>query len=573
MAATLSDLANGVSVTSNTTVVTGGTVTASVGDWLIVIAASSNDGANGDPSITTCVDSDGVNTYTRQALINYDPGALGAGATLAIFTCRVTNALSGDTITVNHSGNTTEKAVQVYKAVPGAGEYIRVIAVDTTGVTGNATSHTAAQVSVTSGDIIIGAAAIETDDAVTGDGDTTNGNWSAIVTRLADNGTDASTMSSSSQFKTTTGTGNQDWACSTATARDSARTYLILRSGILDATLASTLGTLTSSAVVTVGITATAAKTLGTLSASAAAGVEVGATLAKTLGAVTISATATVEDSGTDATLAKTLAAVTVSASASVDIGADLAKALAAVTSSANATVDVDASLAKTLGAVTASAAASVDATASLAATLGTVTASAVATVADDATTARTLGSVTASAAASVDVTATLAQTLGAVLLSGTVSGETLTEADLAKTLDALTASGAATVDIQATLARTLASVTLAASGSVDVDASLAKTLGLLAASAAASVDIGATLGKTLADCTLAGTITDGGTDDGDCRADITLGALTCSGSVALRRAWATVRRPGFATETFPRGNAQTALLPRTNRQNSGTTR
>lgn len=230
MAATVSDLANGTSITSNTTVVTGSTVTANVGDFLVVIAASSNDGTNGAASMTTVVDSDGVNVYTQQALINYDPGAAGAGATLGIYTCKVAQALSSDTITVNHSVNTTEKAVQVYKVVPGGNEEVVFVAADTTGSTGNASTYSAAQVSVLNGDIIFGAAAIETDDAVTGDSDSTNGSWSSIITRLADNGADASTMSSCSQYKAVTATGNQDWACTTVTARDSARTYLVIRS-------------------------------------------------------------------------------------------------------------------------------------------------------------------------------------------------------------------------------------------------------------------------------------------------------------------------------------------------------
>ena len=118
--ATISDLANGVSTTLNTTVATGATVTASVNDWLIVFVASSNDGLNGAASLSGVVDSGGANTYTERALINYDPGAAGAGATLGIYTCAVTNAISGGTITANHSANTSEKAIQVYKVVPGA---------------------------------------------------------------------------------------------------------------------------------------------------------------------------------------------------------------------------------------------------------------------------------------------------------------------------------------------------------------------------------------------------------------------------------------------------------------------
>lgn len=232
MAATISSLASGTSIVNDTACATSNTVTASVGDWLVVIAASANSGSNGAASQSGVTDGDGVNTYTQRALINYDPGAASAGATLGIYTCAVTNALSGDIITVNHSANTPEKAVQVYKVVPGASEVVTFIEADTTGVTGNLSTYAAATVAVTSGDTIFGGAAIETDDAITGDSDTDNGNWSAILTRLADNGADAATMSCASQYKTVTGTGNQTWACTSATARDAAITYLILRSAV-----------------------------------------------------------------------------------------------------------------------------------------------------------------------------------------------------------------------------------------------------------------------------------------------------------------------------------------------------
>lgn len=234
MPATISDLANGVSTTADSTVVTGTTVTAAVGDLLIVIAASSNDGTAGAASITTCVDSDSVNVYERVTMVNYDPGAAGAGATIAFFVCRVRATLSGDTITVNHSDNTDQKAVQVYKAVPAAGETISVTAVDTTGLTGNDTTHAAPTVTVFNGDTIFAAAAIETDDTVTGDTDTDSGNWSTIITRLADGGADAATMSCSSQYKTVTATASQAWACTTASGRDSARTSIIVRSATPD---------------------------------------------------------------------------------------------------------------------------------------------------------------------------------------------------------------------------------------------------------------------------------------------------------------------------------------------------
>jgi len=233
MAATVSDLANGVGTTSTTTVVTGATVTGAVAsrDWFVVVVAGDNNGSAGVASLTTVVDSGASNVYTNRALINYDPGAAAAGATLGIYTCPVTADITNGTITANFSPATVAKAIQVYRVRPATGEVVSFIAADATGVTGSATSHAAATVSVTIGDIIFGATAIETNTAVTGDTDTTNGSWSAVVTRLANvSATDLSSITSSSQYKTVTATGNQDWACTTAAAKDSARSYLVLRS-------------------------------------------------------------------------------------------------------------------------------------------------------------------------------------------------------------------------------------------------------------------------------------------------------------------------------------------------------
>lgn len=228
MALTISQAGNGVVTSSAASVATGNTITAAAGDWLVAFVAASNDGNVGASAIGTLSDSSSNPGWTNRATINYDPGAAGAGATLRVATCAVTVALSSGSVSCSMSPNITEGAIQVYKVVPGAAQVVTFRACDTTGSTGNATSYTAAQVSVTSGDTIFGAAAIETDDAITGDTDTTNGSWSTIWTVLADAGADASTMSVASQYKTATGTGNQNWACSSTTGRDSARTYLVI---------------------------------------------------------------------------------------------------------------------------------------------------------------------------------------------------------------------------------------------------------------------------------------------------------------------------------------------------------
>lgn len=325
MAATISSAGDGVITASAATVATGATVTASVGDWLVVLVAVDNSGTNGAEPITNVVDSDAINSYTERAVINYDPGAASAGATLGIFTCSVTSALSNDTVTCNLSPNGTQAGIQVYRVQPGASEVVSFIACDTTGVTGNATSYTAATISVTSGDIIFGAASIETDDTVTGDTDTTNGSWSTILTRLGDGGADAAAMSCSSQHKTTTGTGNQDWACTTATARDSARTYLVIRSAVpANQTLVCTAPVLTYSApTLTFKVNANLAATAPIVTLSSPAAVlDAGNTnLVCTAPTIILTASGTVLDPG-NTNLVATAPVLTFSATATLGVGA-----------------------------------------------------------------------------------------------------------------------------------------------------------------------------------------------------------------------------------------------------------
>lgn len=229
MAFTISDLANGTSTTNNTTLASGATVTANVGDWLVVLVAAANSGTSGAASISGVSDGSG-NTYTQRAIINRTDGSVASdGATLGVYTAPVTTLLSSGTVTVSFSANCAEKSVQVYRVSPGVGETVQFVACDATGATENAASHSAPTVSVTSGDTIFGASAIETDDAITGDSDTTNGSWSALISRLADGGLDPSAMVGVSQYKTVTGTGNQSWTVTETFSHSAASTYLVLR--------------------------------------------------------------------------------------------------------------------------------------------------------------------------------------------------------------------------------------------------------------------------------------------------------------------------------------------------------
>lgn len=228
MALTITDAGNGTSTSSGATVATGATVTASVGDWLVAVIGADNAGASGVASLTTVTDSAG-NTWTQRAKPNQTAGATNDGATLGIFVCEgVTNALSSGTVTANFSPNTTSKAIEVYRVQPGAGETVQFVACDATGTTGGSTTHNAPTVSVTNGHTIFGCAAVEVFAGDTGDSDTTNGNWSAIINRVANTGTAATSMVCASQFKTVNATGNQSWASTSAVSRDFAATYLVI---------------------------------------------------------------------------------------------------------------------------------------------------------------------------------------------------------------------------------------------------------------------------------------------------------------------------------------------------------
>jgi hypothetical protein len=187
---------NGTSTTNNTTLTITG-VTASVGDVLFFAISAANSGTGGAPAVINSITdnaSGSVNRYDQVRRTNWTAGTASDGATLFFFECLVETALSSNTITITFSANNPQKAVQAYRIEPGVGEVPQLL-FTTTGVGGaTRTSHIADTVYVENGDTIFGAASIETDDAVTGDSDTTNGSWSTVQTRLADAGVDASAM-------------------------------------------------------------------------------------------------------------------------------------------------------------------------------------------------------------------------------------------------------------------------------------------------------------------------------------------------------------------------------------------
>jgi hypothetical protein len=223
MALTVSQAGSANSTVSGATLAIG-SVTAAIGDWLVIAIAADNAGTDGVSSVASVTDSAG-NSYTLRSDTTYDPGAAADGATLAVFTCILTAALAAGTVTVNFSPNTTACAAIAYRVQPGSGDTIAFRAVGA-GSTGNGTAASLTASSVESGDTLFSFAAHETRTAVTADSDTTNGTWSAAYADLADTGAFATSMAVSGQFKTVTATGDQvcDWT--TGGARDFAINWL-----------------------------------------------------------------------------------------------------------------------------------------------------------------------------------------------------------------------------------------------------------------------------------------------------------------------------------------------------------
>lgn len=230
--ATVSLQGSNFGTTSSSGINSGLSTNASPGDVLVIAVAADNNGTNGASSTSsTLTDSaSSGNVYTRQNETLHDPGAAAAGETLTIWTCPVTVTLSSTALQASFSPNTVAKCIQVYRVRPAAGEVVSFAQTALTGNTGSATSHAApATPSMSTGDVVLGFAAIQTNTAVTGDSDTTNGSWAAIQTTLANvGGSDASSMTLSSQSKVVTGAGAQNWACTTAVAKNSARNYVWL---------------------------------------------------------------------------------------------------------------------------------------------------------------------------------------------------------------------------------------------------------------------------------------------------------------------------------------------------------
>ena len=226
MALTITNAGANGNENSSPLTITG--VTAAVDDMLVVLIAASNSGTSGASCITD-VTTTGGNTFTQRSIVNRDPGNVDDGTTLGMFTCLVTAALSSATLSINYSPNCLMSAAICYRVQPAAGSFVEFRSV-AAGTSGSAATYQWTSDAVSVGDTVIMAAAIETDDTITPDSDTTGGSWSTIYTRLLDSGLDGSCQTITSQHKTLTNTTSPVWDISTGGGnRDYAINSLIIR--------------------------------------------------------------------------------------------------------------------------------------------------------------------------------------------------------------------------------------------------------------------------------------------------------------------------------------------------------
>ncbi len=221
MAITGTDRGSGNSNASATTFTLSPASNFAAGSWAVLVVAADNSSSGGAiHEITSVTDTHG-NVWTPRIAPLFDNGGVSAGVQGAIFTTPMAagTLTTGSTITVNITTASTAEAWTLMEIVPTAGKVISyVTGAVNTGAATNAPTVTTS--SITSGNMVIGALFNEygTAQTVTGDGDSTNGSWSAQQTNEI--GTTAAGMTVSSQRKIVTSTATQTFNPTLGTSSD-----------------------------------------------------------------------------------------------------------------------------------------------------------------------------------------------------------------------------------------------------------------------------------------------------------------------------------------------------------------
>lgn len=211
MALSVTDRGTATRTGGGTTWAVSPTSTIAARSFGFLFLAYDNSGTNGANPISAANLTDSVgNIWDRFDFDVQDPGAANAGVAVTTYLCRtLTTAMtSSDSVTVDFGGFTTASAVAIWSQIDASeGNVLTVAGNSVRGVTPtNTITHTA---SITIDNVVIGCLAHESNGTVTGDADTTNGNWSTQQTAVANTGTSATSIRASTQWKVVTATGNQ----------------------------------------------------------------------------------------------------------------------------------------------------------------------------------------------------------------------------------------------------------------------------------------------------------------------------------------------------------------------------
>lgn len=201
------------------------TITADVGDVLIVIAGA-DDVASADALGTTAVTDSAGNTWSRLTSQQNTDATPATFAALAIYGSTITNALTGGTVTLTAHASSAVKDFTLYRFT-GLSLTIRGV----NGGMGTGTTPAAlASSAPLDGDLVIAATVLEgpTADTWTADADTTGGSWSANVSDGTTGGTATNNITIRSQYKIVNATGTQTYNGSNSVSRDWCRALVVL---------------------------------------------------------------------------------------------------------------------------------------------------------------------------------------------------------------------------------------------------------------------------------------------------------------------------------------------------------
>ena len=196
---------------SNTTGSTSLTVTpgtnSAAGSLGVLAISLDNAGTAGSAVICNASMTDSVsNPWTLRLDVLFDNGAASAGIELCIYTAPFTTAFTtANNVVVGFGASPASKAWALWEVVPDTG-FIPVY-VTGAGNTGSTTgTPTVTTSSISSGDVVIGAGAVESADTWTGDADTTNGSWATHQHTAGGTGTTGAAITSQSKVVTATAT-------------------------------------------------------------------------------------------------------------------------------------------------------------------------------------------------------------------------------------------------------------------------------------------------------------------------------------------------------------------------------